>query len=106
MLFYSKPMIKQEHIEKIKDFLKRKKIKEAYIFGSMARGDAGQRSDLDLIVVMETDKPFFQRYEEFKELILNLPLPVDLLIYTPEEWQEIKERLFFRQILKEAKRIA
>ncbi len=96
-----------EIIKKIKEFLKRKKnIREAYLFGSFARGDSSRTSDIDLIVIMDTSKPFFERYEEFSELILSLPCALDLLIYTPKEWEDIKDRLFFRAIMKEAKKIA
>jgi len=103
MLFFKKM---KEAIEKIVEFLKKKRVIEAYIFGSVARGTAGKKSDIDLIVVMETNKPFFERYDDFMELILDLPFALDLLIYTPEEWKEVKERLFFKHILKEARRIA
>lgn len=57
-------------------------------FGSYARGDWGVGSDLDLIVVVrDSDQPF-----ETRVLALDtdaLPVPVDMLVYTEDEWQAL-----------------
>jgi len=39
-------------------------VQRAIVFGSLARGEATRRSDLDLIVVMDTDKRFLDRYDD------------------------------------------
>ena len=59
--------------------------KKAIVFGSYARGDADRHSDLDLIVVVETERSFFKRHEEFAGLRDVWRRGMDLLIYTPEE---------------------
>lgn len=57
-------------------------------FGSYARGDAGFGSDLDLLVIVETDRrPFTER--GFGWRTETLPVPVDLLIYTAAEWERL-----------------
>ena len=38
----------------------------AIVFGSYARGDADEYSDLDLIIVAETDKRFLQRHKGYR----------------------------------------
>jgi len=69
----------------------RKGIVRAGYFGSYARGDWGVGSDLDLIlIVREAEQPFEQRPLAWD--VLGLPVPVDLLVYTPEEWQALLER--------------
>jgi predicted nucleotidyltransferase len=68
---------------------------KAIVFGSRARGEASRRSDLDLIVIQETDKRFLDRYDGLLgDLIDAAACSVDLLIYTPSEYSEMRERPF------------
>jgi predicted nucleotidyltransferase len=53
-------------------------------FGSVARGDCDEWSDLDLLIVAETTRPFLERYRDFAGLYDVWPR-LDLLIYTPAE---------------------
>lgn len=39
------------------------------LFGSYAYGTADEESDIDLLIVKQTDKPFFQRMFEVRRLI-------------------------------------
>ncbi|PJH74696.1 MAG: hypothetical protein CO064_10640 [Anaerolineae bacterium CG_4_9_14_0_8_um_filter_58_9] len=78
-------------------------IRKAILFGSLARGEETQHSDVDLILIQETQKRFWDRYDG---LLLALgqaarQYAVDALIYTPKELEAIKERTFIRQALKE-----
>lgn len=66
---------------------------EVYLFGSYARGDWLIDSDLDLVVV----SPKFRGLELGKRYLLVrglLPneVSVELLLYTPEEFEERKRR--------------
>jgi predicted nucleotidyltransferase len=58
----------------------------AVVFGSFARGTADGYSDLDLVVVLATDLPLPERGRLLGNLLDALPVPVDLLVYTPEEF--------------------
>ena len=58
----------------------------AMAFGAYARGTADGYSDLDLAVVLKTDLPTLDRWRSLRGLLEVLPVPVDLLVYTPEEW--------------------
>ncbi len=60
-------------------------------FGSYARGDWGVGSDLDLVVIMDTSaEPFAERARSWD--LHGLPVHADLLIYTSDEWQELRSR--------------
>ncbi len=66
--------------------LRRVGAERAVAFGSYARGSADGYSDLDLVVVLSTDRPNSERWLLLRELLDALPVPVDLLVYTPEEF--------------------
>lgn len=73
------------------------------LFGSAARGDYVDTSDIDLIVVAKSDKSFVGRLGESAAVI---PDPhVDLLIYTPEEFDQMlaEGRRFLLRALEEGK---
>jgi predicted nucleotidyltransferase len=70
------------------------------LFGSLARGDARDHSDIDLIVVKETEKRFLDRLDEFYD---DAREAMDVLVYTPQEFEEMKERPFVKRALKEGK---
>lgn len=58
------------------------------LFGSRARGDYNDMSDIDLIFIKETAAKFSDRIGEVLELFADYP-GVEPLVYTPEEWQEL-----------------
>lgn len=70
------------------------------LFGSLARGDVKEESDLDLCVVMKTNKRPIERRKELVHL-LQPKIATDFFVYTPDEWKRaLKEkRLFFTEEL-------
>ena len=65
--------------------------KRAIIFGSYARGEANWYSDIDLVIIKETGLPFLDRYLEFKYLFQVTPAALQILVYTPEEFNRMQE---------------
>ena len=63
--------------------------RKAVVFGSYARGSADSYSDLDIIIVHDTEKGFFDRASDFREVYSSWPRSLDMLIYTPDELDEM-----------------
>ena len=84
-------------------------IKEKYnpeqiiLFGSLADGKSNAK-DIDLLIVKKTNKRFYDRLREVA-MIAKAKVPVDILVYTPEEVeQERVSNIFFQEeILKKGK---
>jgi predicted nucleotidyltransferase len=73
-------------------------VRQVILFGSLAAGAAGSRSDLDLVIVQDTDKRFMDRLDEFYRLLVPT-VETDILVYTPQEWETlVKTREFVRRI--------
>jgi predicted nucleotidyltransferase len=58
----------------------------AFLIGSYARGSADAWSDIDLVVVMPTERPFVDRARGLSDVLDAVPVAVDLLVYTPQEF--------------------
>ena len=62
--------------------------KKVILFGSLARGDYHEASDIDLVIIKETDKRFLERISDVLRY-MNSSLPIEALVYTPSEWQQM-----------------
>ena len=81
-------------------------VGKAILFGSISRGTGSRRSDIDLLLVVETEERFFDRYQHFEKIYAKLKgKSVDMLIYTPSELERIAHRPFIRKILAQGKTI-
>jgi len=69
----------EKSIKKLIEILKKYGVKRIEIFGSYARGEAGPKSDLDLIVEFEKRKSLFELVRIEEELKNALGIKVDLL---------------------------
>ena len=64
------------------------------LFGSRARGDARPDSDFDLLVIKESSEPGYRRDAPLYAALADLPVEVDVLVYTPEEvayWAQVPQ---------------
>jgi len=79
------PVTRKEIVETIlRDYGPVEKI---ILFGSQATGEADEYSDLDLIIVKETNKSFVRRCVEAPYFRVSS----DIFVYTPEEFEQMKE---------------
>ncbi len=58
------------------------------LFGSQARGDARPGSDFDVLVIKDSDKPRHRRSVPLYVALADLPVEVEVMVYTPEEVEE------------------
>jgi uncharacterized protein len=58
------------------------------LFGSRARGDAHSDSDLDLLVIEESDLPPYKRAPRYHLALKGISMPKDIIVRTPEEIYE------------------
>ena len=66
------------------------------LFGSMVRNEIKEWSDLDLVIIKETNRRFLDRTKEVMQL-LRPHVGVDILVYTPAEFERLShERTFVR----------
>ena len=60
-------------------------------FGSVARGSATDESDLDLLVIMDSDLKPTRRAREIYSATSDIDLPMDIIVLTPEEFIENRD---------------
>lgn len=73
--------------DRIADTLLPEKI---YLFGSYALGTATDDSDIDLVVVMESDSMPHQRNVALKRLFPLRNFSLDAFVFTPQEFARFK----------------
>jgi len=92
----------QDRITQVVSALKEYEPERIILFGSQARGNVDQYSDLDVIIIKETDERFLDRLKTIYELV-QPRFAMDVLVYTPQEFTEMQKRgnSFIEMVLKE-----
>ena len=69
------------------------------LFGSCARSAQTVKSDIDLVIIKETDDRFVDRLKKIATVVKTWEA-ADFLVYTPQEWNEAlsKEHYFIMEI--------
>jgi predicted nucleotidyltransferase len=78
------------------------------LFGSYAYGNPTPDSDVDLLVVIETNGKNKEMYRSVSRLLYPRQFPVDIIIKTPNEVEEaikggVDNGFFIREIIKKGK---
>lgn len=61
------------------------------LFGSHAYGQPTPDSDIDLLIVMETDIVPHKRSVPIRKLLKDLGIPKDIIVKTPGEFERFKD---------------
>lgn len=97
----------KELIDKIRDFAKKLPmllpVNEIYLYGSFAKGEIHEGSDIDLLIIGDFKERIFERIGKILDLT---DLPIEPLVYTNEEFDELKktQNPFVTEVLKTATR--
>ncbi len=85
--------------------LKKMKPQAIILFGSYAWGKPHIDSDLDILMIKDTDRSFTDRIRDV-HTILKTRMPVDIIVLTSKEAQDATQKsMFFKQIITEGKLI-
>lgn len=85
-------MIDRHEIERVANQIGMASDAESVIlFGSHAKGTARQSSDVDLLIIANSDLPRYKRSRELYKLFRPYPFAMDLLVYTPDEIEKGKK---------------
>jgi predicted nucleotidyltransferase len=81
--------VRQEDIQALADAIGQEFSPEKVIlFGSRAYGEPHEDSDVDLLVILSfTGRPFRKALEILKKVTPFKKFPLDLKVYTPDEFQ-------------------
>lgn len=75
------------------------------LFGSCASGEVKEWSDLDLVVVAQSDRPFYERLRRVVRWV-EPRVGIDFFIYTPGEWTALRQaRAFIRDEVEQKGRV-
>ena len=97
----------EEIYDKLRKFVKRLRadyeIRDVYLYGSFSHGDIHEGSDIDLLIVGNFNGKFVERISAVLKLT---DLPIEPLVYTPEEFDKMKnENNFIKESIENGKRI-
>ena len=74
-----------EVVARIRDAVQPERV---ILFGSRARDEAHVESDYDFLIIKESDQPRYRRSGPLYTALADLPVEVEVVVYTPEEVQE------------------
>lgn len=64
------------------------------LFGSYANGTQNEDSDLDLLIVQDSELPMQKRGLDIRMSLIGTKIPMDILIYTKTEFEQEKNSAF------------
>jgi len=102
-------LTKQEEVKLLEEIVRRivmtAKPNKVILFGSRARGQTRPNSDFDLLVIAESTQPRYRRSAPLYGVLSDILLPMDILVYSPEEvreWSEVPQA-FVTTAIREGK---
>lgn len=72
------------------------------LFGSYAYGEPKEDSDLDLLIIKDTDDDKYRRTREIRKFLRGTKIPIDVVVYTKaeiEDWKDTKSA-FITQVIQ------
>jgi len=64
------------------------------LFGSYANGTATTDSDLDLLIIKDTELPVHKRSNAIQLLLIGSMIPMDILVYTNKDFESKQKQKY------------
>ncbi|MEW6607051.1 MAG: nucleotidyltransferase domain-containing protein [bacterium] len=81
-------MVSQEQIDEIKTRIAENfKPQKIILFGSYANGTPTEDSDLDLLIIKDSNVPAPIQNRKVRKILAGLKIPVDVIVKTAEEFE-------------------
>jgi predicted nucleotidyltransferase len=58
------------------------------LFGSYATGNPNNDSDIDLLIIKDTDLPIHRRSFDIQKYLIGSMIPIDILVFTNNEFEQ------------------
>ena len=85
-------MITQDQVnEVVNEIVKNFKPKKIIIFGSYAHKKPAKDSDLDLLIIKDSDLPSRLQNRKVRKMLSGLKVPVDVIVKTTGEFETYKD---------------
>ncbi len=99
-----KSLLEQELARYIR-ILSHENTEKVFVYGSLVSGKIHPWSDIDLVIIKKTKQPFLKRLQKMRQLLKPI-VGTDILVYTPEEFEHLKqERPFVREEILEKSKV-
>ena len=82
----------QHELERVVERLRPLDPEKVVLFGSFARGDFHEGSDIDLMIIIDTNERFIDRIGRVLAAVDPADFDVEPHVYTPAEYEELKRR--------------
>ena len=75
------------------------------LFGSYAAGNPNNDSDIDLLIIKDTDLPRHKRSFDIQKSLIGSMIPIDILVYTTKEFDQEKnvKNSFLYSVIRSSK---
>ena len=102
---YGEPVTEEKLQEIVVRIVEQFDPEQIILFGSYAYGDPTPDSDVDLLVIMDSDLPMVERMGAVSRVLPRPLFPLDLLAYTPEEIETQRGRFdpFLKEVLEKGR---
>lgn len=93
----------EKELDRILPILINLGVKKIILFGSLSVGRVHRSSDIDLLIIKESNQRFLDRLDEVYQAV-RPRYGIDFFVYTPEEFEEMRlTNLFLRRAVKEGR---
>ena len=85
------PAVERE-LERVVERLRPLDPEKVILFGSFARGDFHEGSDIDLMIILDTNERFIERIGHVLAAVDPVDFDIEPHVYTPVEYSDLKRR--------------